>query len=608
VHSLPIRSLGLVALALATAAITGCIDGDSSRVSSGGAGGGGSFGTPSGSGGSSSGGTGSGGSAGGGVVTITAVSPATVHTAGDSPITITGTGFITAGTVTVGGAALQQWTVLSATTIVGRAPTGTAGPAAVSVEPVAGRSATLAGAVTYGGGGVMPNPAQVAPGAGLSTGGSLLTITGTGFETGVSVAFGAVSVAPRRAGPTFIEVTVPAAPVVYPSVVDLVVVNPGGAAAVVANGFVWRDRPVSADVVTPAQGAAAMADVLPDVADDGQGGLHAAWEKQDLANGTVHVYYRRSFDGGRSWTIPVPISINGPAGRPRIAASGSVVAIVWEQRTATSSWNVRASVSLDRGWTWSVRPVLDSVTAPPGPATAVLANGTVAAVWASQTAANGGRVRCVTAPTATAGAVFGTPVSVATAVAPATPAVDGDGAATLLVAWSDPAAATGAQRDVFTARSIDGGGSFAQAVNVSVSAAAASTAPDVLLRGGDGCVVWQQATAAGGSEIQGAVSATGGVSFSTAPLPQSAAGGETRRDPVLAEAANGVWLLAYAGGTAAAAKRVWLHHSVDQGRHWGARADRSVTPSSDHPRLSSGARPFALWRDTKSGRPHCYGW
>lgn len=602
------RTLGIVATALAVPALAGCVDGASRSRFSTAAVSGGASGVPSGAGGSSGSG-GSGGTGGGGaVVAITAVAPSMVHTAGDSPITISGTGFITAGTVTVGGAPLQQWTVLSPTMIVGRVPAATAGPAAVTVEPVAGTSATLVGAVTYAAGGVMPNPTQVSPGFAPSTGGGLLTITGTGFATGVSVAFGAVSVAPRRASSGFIEVTVPAAPVVSPSVVDLVIVNPGGASAVVANGFAWRDRPISADVVTPSMGAASMADVLPDVADDGQGGLHAAWERQDLNAGTVHVYYRRSFDGGRNWTMPVPISINGPAGRPRIAASGTVVAIVWEQRTATSSWNVRSSVSLDSGWTWSARPVLDRVVAAPGPATTVLANGTVAAVWASQTAANGAGVRCATTATATAGALFGTPVTVASGTAPSTPAVDGDGAAALLVAWSDLPTGAGAQRDVFAACSTDAGRSFAQARNVSVSAAAGCTVPDVLLSGSDACVVWQHAAASGASEIRGAVSSTAGVSFGAALTPQSAAGGEARRDPALAEGTNGVWLLAYAGGSSSGAKRVWLHHSVDHGRHWAPRADRSGTSSSDHPRLSSGARPFTVWRDLKSGRPHCYGW
>ena len=88
--------------------------------------------------------------------TVSAVSPTTGPTTGNTLITVTGTNFVTgATTVTVGGVAATSVSVTSATTLTARTPAGTAGPKTVSVT-TAGGTGPKANAFTYVAG--MPTP------------------------------------------------------------------------------------------------------------------------------------------------------------------------------------------------------------------------------------------------------------------------------------------------------------------------------------------------------------------------------------------------------------------------------------------------------------------
>ena len=59
--------------------------------------------------------------------TVTAISPATGPAGGGTPVTITGTGFLTGATVTFGGTSATGVTVVSATSITATAPAHAAG-------------------------------------------------------------------------------------------------------------------------------------------------------------------------------------------------------------------------------------------------------------------------------------------------------------------------------------------------------------------------------------------------------------------------------------------------------------------------------------------------
>jgi hypothetical protein len=80
--------------------------------------------------------------------TLTGVAPATGSAAGGTTITMTGTNFTAGMTVTVGGVACTDVTVLSATSATCVTPVGTAGAADVVVD-VSGLTATLPASFTY---------------------------------------------------------------------------------------------------------------------------------------------------------------------------------------------------------------------------------------------------------------------------------------------------------------------------------------------------------------------------------------------------------------------------------------------------------------------------
>lgn len=82
------------------------------------------------------------------IPTVTGVSPNEGPTAGNTTITITGTGFTNTSTVTVGGTAATNVTFVNAFQLTARTPAGAAGAAAVAVTNVSGTSTTN-GTFTY---------------------------------------------------------------------------------------------------------------------------------------------------------------------------------------------------------------------------------------------------------------------------------------------------------------------------------------------------------------------------------------------------------------------------------------------------------------------------
>jgi Glycosyl hydrolases family 16/IPT/TIG domain len=90
--------------------------------------------------------------------TVSGVSPTSGTTAGGTPVTITGTGFLAGGTVSLGGTAATGVTVVSSTSITATAPAHAAGAVNVVVTNTGSQSGTLPSGYTYtssGGGGTI---------------------------------------------------------------------------------------------------------------------------------------------------------------------------------------------------------------------------------------------------------------------------------------------------------------------------------------------------------------------------------------------------------------------------------------------------------------------
>jgi hypothetical protein len=118
-------------------------------------------------------------------VSVTGVSPSSGPIAGGTPVTITGTDFLSGATVDFGGAAATSVVVVSSTQITCVTPAHAAGPVNVSVTDSDG-TGTLVNGFLY----VVPTVTNVVPASGPIAGGTPVTITGTYFLVGASVDFG----------------------------------------------------------------------------------------------------------------------------------------------------------------------------------------------------------------------------------------------------------------------------------------------------------------------------------------------------------------------------------------------------------------------------------
>ena len=188
-------------------------------------------------------------------ITVTSITPTSGPASGGTAVIITGSGFVTGATVSIGGAPAQLVTVTSATEIRASTPPHAAGVVDVVVTNPNGQSATLSGAFTYAEETPPPVITSISPSSGPASGGTQVTITGSGFRAGAIVSFGGVDAATSVTSGTGIRAVAPAH---APGAVDVRVRNVDGQSATVSGGFTYiDDAPPPAPVVTsisPASG------------------------------------------------------------------------------------------------------------------------------------------------------------------------------------------------------------------------------------------------------------------------------------------------------------------------------------------------------------------
>ena len=168
--------------------------------------------------------------------TVTAVSPDEGPTTGAQPVTLTGTGFRAGMTVSFGGTPATDVVVGSATSATAVTPAHVAGDVNVVVSTPGG-SDTLTDGYTYV---VAPTVSAVTPDSGSPAGGTAVTLTGTGFRTGIQVDFGgqaATDVVVLSA--TELTATTPAHSA---GLVDVEVSTTGGSGTL-SNGFTYVAAP-----------------------------------------------------------------------------------------------------------------------------------------------------------------------------------------------------------------------------------------------------------------------------------------------------------------------------------------------------------------------------
>ncbi|MBI5066834.1 MAG: IPT/TIG domain-containing protein [Deltaproteobacteria bacterium] len=184
---------------------------------------------------------------------LAAVAPPSGLETGGNAVTLDGADFAPGATVTF-GADPAQVLDLTASRIVAVAPAHAPGAVDVSVRNPDGQSATLAAAYAYQAA-PLPPPilSGIAPASGPSAGGTVVSLSGSGFQAGATVIVGGSSAPVTSITSTALTAVAPAHAA---GAVDVAVQNPDGQSATLAGAFQYLAPPAIA-AVTPGSGPTA---------------------------------------------------------------------------------------------------------------------------------------------------------------------------------------------------------------------------------------------------------------------------------------------------------------------------------------------------------------
>ncbi|WP_201297900.1 IPT/TIG domain-containing protein [Nocardia sp. CY41] len=174
--------------------------------------------------------------------TITSITPTSGPTTGGTSVTITGTGFTGPLTVRFGSTA-TTFTIDSAIQLTAIAPAGSAGPVQVTVSDSSGTS--NGATYTYL---AVPSLSSIAPGQGSTSGGTTVTLTGSGLTGATAVTFGTT---PATSFTVDSDTQITAVAPAGTGIVSVTVTAPGGTSNGVA--FVYVVVP-TISALTPTSG------------------------------------------------------------------------------------------------------------------------------------------------------------------------------------------------------------------------------------------------------------------------------------------------------------------------------------------------------------------
>ena len=188
---------------------------------------------------------------------ITSVTPSSGSTSGGTVINISGSGFSTGATVSLGGTAATNVTVNNSNSITATTAAHSAGAVNVVVTNTDGQTGNLANGYTYVAPPPPPTVTGINPSSGTTAGGTSITISGTGFQSGASVSLGGTAATNISVVNSTSITAVTAAHAA--GVVNVTVTNPGGQAGTLSNGFTYVAPPPPPTVgsVTPNVGTTA---------------------------------------------------------------------------------------------------------------------------------------------------------------------------------------------------------------------------------------------------------------------------------------------------------------------------------------------------------------
>ena len=171
--------------------------------------------------------------------TLTRIDPNNDVVSGGAIVKIIGENFQDGATVTIGGKVASNVVFVSSTELTVVVPAGIAGSADVVVTNPDGKSATLASGFRY----IEPPPTltRIDPNSDVVSGGAIVKIIGENFQDGAPVTIGG-KVASNVVFVSSTELTV-VVPAGIAGSADVVVTNPDGKSATLADGFTYIETP-----------------------------------------------------------------------------------------------------------------------------------------------------------------------------------------------------------------------------------------------------------------------------------------------------------------------------------------------------------------------------
>jgi hypothetical protein len=170
---------------------------------------------------------------------VTSAAPTAGPLAGGTTIAVTGTGFVTGATVSVGGVACSSPTVLSGTSLTCVTGVHAAGATTIVVTNPDTQVSAAGGSFTYQ---AAPTITSIDRNAGGLAGGAAVTITGTGFVTGATVSIGTF-VCNSLTVVTSTSITCTTTGTAPAGAQNVVVTNADGQSASLTNGFTYQAPP-----------------------------------------------------------------------------------------------------------------------------------------------------------------------------------------------------------------------------------------------------------------------------------------------------------------------------------------------------------------------------
>jgi hypothetical protein len=184
--------------------------------------------------------------------TVSSIAPSSGPASGGTPVTITGTGFQTGATVSLGGTAATGVSVGSSTTITATTAAHAAGAVNVVVTNPDSQSATLPNGYSYGN--PAPTVSSIAPSSGPASGGTPVTITGTGFQTGATVSLGGTAATGVSVSSS---TTITATTAAHAAgAVNVVVTNPNSQSGTLPSGYSYKNPAPTLSSIAPISGPA----------------------------------------------------------------------------------------------------------------------------------------------------------------------------------------------------------------------------------------------------------------------------------------------------------------------------------------------------------------